>query len=266
MKKILLPLALLLATTLSAEIIHKTVPYEHEGMKFLGYLVYDDEKIKEGSQPGVIVVHEWWGRNDFADKQAYKFALEGYVAFAIDMYGEGLTTRDAKEARELSGQLYGGDLMDGRARAGLDAFLTTGMVDAKKVAAVGYCFGGAVAQVLAYSGAPLAGMVSVHGGLVPASAEDAKRNHASFLICHGGADALIPKEELDLFVRSLEEHAIDYQLIVYQGAKHAFSNPAADEFAAAAKLTGVGYQRRAAERSWRHTNLFLQEVFKLRRP
>ncbi|MCC6415385.1 MAG: dienelactone hydrolase family protein [Opitutaceae bacterium] len=266
MKKILLSLALLVATTLSAEIIHKTIPYEHDGVKFLGYLVYDDEKIKDGPRPGVVVVHEWWGRDDFADKQTHKFALEGYIAFAVDMYGEGKTTRDAKEARELSGKIYGGDLMERRARAGLDALLAIGMVDTKKIAAVGYCFGGAVAQVLAYGGAPLTGVVSVHGGLIPATAEDAKLNHASFLICHGGADTLIPKEELDLFVRSLEDHAIDYQLIVYQGAKHAFSNPAADEFATAAKLTGVGYQRRAAERSWRHTNQFLKEVFKLRRP
>ncbi|MCP5528858.1 MAG: dienelactone hydrolase family protein [Opitutaceae bacterium] len=265
MKKLLLPFALMVATTLSAEIIQKSVPYEHAGVKLEGYLIYDDEKTKDGPQPGVIVVHEWWGRNDFADKQAYKLAREGYVAFALDMYGAGVETRDAKEASGLAGQFYGKPLMAERAQAGLAAFLATGLVDEKRVAAVGYCFGGSVVQALAYSGAPLAGIVSVHGGVTPATAESAARNQAKFLICHGGADPFVPKEQVDRFLLSLEENNLDYQFIVYAGAKHAFSNEAADKYAALNKLDGVKYQRKAAERSWQHMNGFLEEVLKVRR-
>ena len=265
MKKLILLLALPVATTLSAGIIHKSVPYDHDGVKLEGYLVYDDEKVKEGPQPGVIVVHEWWGRNEFANQQAGKLAREGYVAFALDMYGAGVETRDANEARELAGQFYGNSLMAGRARAGLDAFLSTGLVDAGKVAAVGYCFGGSVVQELAYSGAPLAGIVSVHGGVSPATPASAARNQARFLICHGGADPFVPKELLDRFLFSLEENNIDYQFILYQGAKHAFSNQAADQYAELNKLDGVEYHPQAAGRSWKHTKMFLKEVLRAKR-
>lgn len=265
MKTLILPFALLVATTLSAEIVRKPVPYEHDGVKLEGYLVYDDEKTKEGPQAGVIVVHEWWGRNEFVNRQAEKLAQEGYVAFALDMYGAGVETRDANKARELAGQFYGNSLMAERARAGFDAFLTTGLIDAEKVAAVGYCFGGSVVQELAYSGAPLAGIVSVHGGVSPATPKSAARNQAKFLICHGGADPFVPKELLDRFLFSLEENNIDYQFILYQGAKHAFSNQSTDEYAELNKLDGVKYHPQAAERSWRHMKVFLKEVLKAKR-
>lgn len=267
MKKLLLfAFVLLAAPTLPAKIVHRLVPYEHEGVKLEGYLAYDDAKTADGPRPGVLVAPEWWGRNDFANQQAERLAREGYVAFAIDPYGAGVVTREAKVARELAGQFFTGKVsLAGRAQAGLDALLATGLVDAKRVAAVGYCFGGSVVEALAYSGAPLVGMVSVHGGTIPATAESAARNHAKFLICHGGADSLVPKEELDLFLRSLEEHHVDYQFILYQGAKHAFSNKAADELAAENQLEGVGYQRAAAERSWRHMKLFFKEVFQTKR-
>jgi len=265
MKTLILPLALLVATTLSAEIVRKSMPYEHDGVKLEGYLVYDDEKTKEGLQPGVIVVHEWWGRNEFVNRQAEKLAQEGYVAFALDMYGAGIETRDANEAREHAGKFYGSSLMAERAQAGLDAFLSTGFVDADKVAAVGYCFGGSVVQELAYSGAPLAGIVSVHGGVSSATPESAARNQAKFLICHGAADPFVHGEVLDRFLFSLEENNVDYQFILYQGAKHAFSNEEADEYAELNKLDGVKYHPQAAERSWKHTKVFLKEVLKAKR-
>lgn len=263
MKSILfLLVALTAATSLAAKIVTERVPYDHDGVKLMGTLVYDDEKTALGPQPGVLVIHEWWGREEFANKQADRLAREGYVAFALDMYGTGIATRDAKEARELAGQFYGSPLMVERARAGLDQLLATGLVDEGRVAAVGYCFGGVVAQSLAYSGAPLAGMVSVHGGVIAASAEAAARNQAKFLICHGGADRFVPNEQVDGFLLSLEDGGIDYQFIVYQGAQHAFSNEASDEYAALNHLEGVKYQRRAATRSWEHTKLFLDEIFR----
>lgn len=262
MKKLIPVLALMLVSVASATIVQKSVPYEHNGVKLEGVLIYDDAKTAEGPQPGVLVVHEWWGLNDYAVSQARRLANEGYVAFALDMYGAGVSTRDAKKAGELAGQFYGKPLMAERAQAGLDQLLATGLVDEKRVGAIGFCFGGSTVMALAYSGAPLAGIVSFHGGPIAASAEAAARNKAKFLICHGGADPFVPKEQLDRFLLSLEEGNIDYQFIMYRGAKHAFTNPEADKLAVLNHLDGIKYQRAAAERSWAHMNLFFDELFK----
>jgi dienelactone hydrolase len=125
---------------------------------------------------------------------------------------------------------------------------------------MGYCFGGATAQELAYSGALLRGIVSFHGSLIPASSEAASANKAKFLICHGGADPFIKKETLDAFLKSMEDGKFDYQFIVYANAVHAFTNKEADA-AAAAGLNGVGYNELADRRSWQHMKTFFEEVF-----
>jgi dienelactone hydrolase len=134
------------------------------------------------------------------------------------------------------------------------------LVDASRVAAIGYCFGGATAQVLAYSGAPLAGIVSFHGALVPASKEAAAANQAKFLICHGAVDPFVKPEEITAFMKSMEDGKFDYQFISYAGAVHAFSNPGAD---AIAKATGlpIAYNAAADTRSWTHMQAFFKEIF-----
>jgi dienelactone hydrolase len=140
-------------------------------VKLEGFLVYDDTKATATTkQPGVLVIPEWWGLTDYPKGRAEQLAKLGYVAFAADMYGAGVVTSDPKKAGELAGQFYGKPLMAERARAGLDQLVKSGLVDATRVAAIGYCFGGATTQALAYSGAPLAGIVSFHGSLIPASA------------------------------------------------------------------------------------------------
>jgi len=265
MKTLLFLFVSLTASVASAAIVQKAIPYEHDGVKLEGVLLYDDALTAAGPRPGVLLIHEWWGLNDFPIEQARRLAQEGYVAFALDMYGQGVSTRDAKEAGALAGEFYGQPLMATRARAGLDQLLATGLVDEQRVAAIGFCFGGSTAMALAYSGAPLAGMVSFHGGPIPASAEAAKRNQAKFLVCHGAVDPLVPKEQLDRFLLSLDEGGIDYQFIAYAGAVHAFTNPSADKFAALNHLEGVKYQRAAAERSWRHMLDFFGEIFAERR-
>ncbi len=258
----LLILSLVTALSVSASLVTKQISYDHEGVQLTGVLVYNEAKTDTGLLPGVLVIHEWWGLNQFAVEQAQKFADLGYVAFALDMYGSGVNTADANEARDLAMQFYGQPLMAERARAGLDELLDTGLVDEDRVAVAGYCFGGSTAMALAYSGAPLAGMVSFHGGPIPASAETAAKNNAKFLICHGGDDPMVPKEKLDAFLLSLEEGEIDYQFITYQGAQHAFTNKSANKFALMNQLKGVKYHGVAARRSWEHMRVFLDEVFR----
>ena len=138
-------------------------------------------------------------------------------------------------------QLHGKPLMAERAQAGLDQLLGTGLVDPARVAAIGYCFGGTAVLELAYSGAPLAGIVSFHGGLVAASPEAAARNKAKFLICHGAMDPTMKREVVEGFLKSLDDGKVDYRFVQYAGAVHAFTNPDSDANAVANGLQAVSY-------------------------
>jgi dienelactone hydrolase len=254
-------LALGAAVALNAKIITKPVAYEHAGTKLEGYLAYDDAKVSSGKKsPGVLVVPEWWGLTDYAKGRAEQLARLGYVAFAADMYGAGVTTTDAKKAGELAGQFYGKPLMAERAQAGLDQLLASGLVQAEKVAAIGYCFGGSTVQALAYSGAPLAGIVSFHGGLIPVPAEAAARTKAKILVCHGGIDGFVSPEAISAFMKGMNDGKFDYQFISYAGAVHAFTNPGADELGKLNHIP-VAYNAAADRRSWGHMQQFFKEIF-----
>lgn len=247
------------ALSARAALVTKPVAYEHAGVKLESYLVYDDQTT--AFRPGVLVVPEWWGLNDYVKGRARQLAQLGYVALAVDMYGAGVVTTDSKKAGELAGQFYGKPLMAERAQAALDQLLKTGLVDDKRVAAIGFCFGGAVCQTLAYSGAPLVGIVSFHGSLVPASPEAAAKNRARFLICHGALDPFTKPEAIAAFKKSLDDGKFDYQFVTYSGAVHAFTNPDADAIAAATGLQGIGYNEPAARRSWKLMQQFFDEIF-----
>jgi dienelactone hydrolase len=255
-------LALLAVGAMSAKVITKPVAYEHAGVKLEGYLAYDDAKIPAGQKaPGVLVVPEWWGLNDYAKSRAEQLAKLGYVAFAVDMYGAGVTTTDPKKAGELAGQFYGKPLMAERAQAGLDQLLASGLVEPARVAAIGFCFGGSTVQALAYSGAPLVGIVSFHGGLIPVPPDAAAKTKAKILVCHGAVDPFVSKEDLEAFTKSMNDGKFDYQFISYAGAIHAFTNPDADKIAAATGLKGIGYNAAADKRSWAHLKTFFKELF-----
>jgi len=245
------------AMTVQAKLVTKTVSYEQNGTKLEGYLAYDDSITDKGKVPGIVVFPEWWGLNDYVKGRADQLANLGYVAFAADMYGGGQTTTEPAKAKELSSAFYGKPLMAERAQAALDQLLKTGLVDENKVAAIGFCFGGSASLALAYSGAPLAGVVTFHGGLFPAPAGTAQKTKAKFLILHGALDPVVNKEAVDKFLQSMNEDKFDYQFIAYSGAMHAFSNPNADK----AHVAGLAYNAEAATRSWNQMKLFFGEIF-----
>lgn len=258
----LLSLAVVLcaAVSLSAKVVTKSVAYEHAGVKLEGFLAYDDEKVKPTAKAaGVLVVPEWWGLTDYPKTRAEQLAKLGYVAFAADMYGAGVVTDDPKKAGELAGQFYGKPLMAERAQAGLEQLLASGLVDSSRVAAIGYCFGGSTVQALAYAGAPLAGIVSFHGGLIPVPADAAAKTKAKILICNGAVDGFVPPESITAFTKAMNDGKFDYQFVSYAGAVHAFTNPKAD---AIAKATGlpIAYNAAADKRSWGHMKQFFKEV------
>ncbi|MBV8376206.1 MAG: dienelactone hydrolase family protein [Verrucomicrobia bacterium] len=243
-----------------AKMTAKMVSYEQNGTKLEGYLAYDDSITAKGKVPGILIFPEWWGLNDYIKSRADQLAAMGYVAFAADMYGGAQTTTEPEKARELSGQLYGKPLMAERARVALDELLKTGLADPNKIATIGFCFGGAVSLTLAYTGAPIAGVVTFHGGLIPVPADAAQKINAKFLILHGALDPMVNKEAVDKFLQSMNDAKLDFQFVEYSGALHAFTNPAADK-ARAAGLNGVGYNAEAATRSWEQMKMFFRELF-----
>ncbi|MGD9060002.1 MAG: dienelactone hydrolase family protein, partial [Desulfobacterales bacterium] len=236
MKKLFIAIyILLIATAVNAEVVSQNVEYKHEDIVLEGYLAYDD--TAKGKRPGVLVVHEWWGLNDYVRMRVDKLAKLGYVAFALDMYGKGIWTDQASKAQELSGHLRGKPIMRQRARAGLEILRKNERVDPTKIAAIGYCFGGTTVLELAYSGADIAGVVSFHGGLTTPKAEDMSRIKAKILVLHGANDAFIPPEKIAAFQEGVGKAGADWQMIYYGGAVHSFTNPAADK----KNINGLAY-------------------------
>jgi dienelactone hydrolase len=248
-------LALVFSAQVQAKIVTRPLEYRHDDAVLEGYLAYDDA-IK-GKRPGVLVVHEWWGLNDYAKRRAEQLAALGYVAFALDMYGKGVSTTDRKEAAKLAGQFRGKPLMRHRARAGLDVLIGNKRVDRKRIAAIGFCFGGTTVLELAYGGADLVGVVSFHGGLTMPKPEDMKNIKAKMLVLHGAEDPVAPPAKVVGFQGTMREAGVDWQIIIYGGAVHAFTNPAAGND----KTRGSAYDEKAARRSWQHMQMFFTEVF-----
>jgi dienelactone hydrolase len=261
MKTVLLILMLATAGA-SAGIVTKTVEYDRGGVKFDGYLAYDSAAAPDAKRPGVLVVPEWWGLNDYVKNRASRLAGLGYVAFVVDMYGCGTNTTDAAKAKTLAGPLYGSPEMAARAQAGLDQLLKTGLVDSAKVAAIGFCFGGSTCQALAFAGAPLAGIVSFHGGLIQPTADDLKNIRCKFLILNGAIDPTVKPEAIANYLKALDGAKVDYQFVNYSGALHAFTNPDATKIGEQNGMSGtIGYNEAAARRSWQQMQTFFDEIF-----
>src|SRR3954471_5722052 len=178
---------LLLGAAAQAKLVTKTIDYEQGGEKLRGYLAYDD--AKRGTRPGVLVVHEWWGLNDYIKHRAEQLAQMGYVAFAPDMYGGARVTRDPKQAQAWSSAaVQAPGLLAARSKAGLDILRQQPQTDKSHLAAIGFCFGGGTVLQLPYTGEPLDAVVSFHGSLAPPDATQANQIKTSILILHGAED------------------------------------------------------------------------------
>jgi dienelactone hydrolase len=248
-------MTLMLATQVRGEIVTLSVRYQHGDTACVGYLACDDA-VKE-KRPGVLVVHEWWGLNDFAKEKTRQLAELGYVAFAVDMYGGGTVATDSDQAGKLAGQFRANPtLWRERAQAAYGVLAKDPRVDSTKIAAIGFCFGGSTVLQMAAAGLDLAGVVSFHGSLIPFSADDAKRVKARLLVLHGDADTHVSPEVVAAFEKSLRDTPVDWQLVTYSGAKHAFMNPDADKL----KAPGIGYDEKTAQRAWQQMRIFFDEV------
>lgn len=258
--KWMLTLFLLIPLVSQAAVVGKTVEYAGGGIKMKGYLAYDDS-IK-GKRPGVLVVPEWWGLNDYAKKRANMLAEAGYVAMAVDMYGDGKTADNPKDAGALAGSVKKDPAVERARFAAAEKFLgVQPMVSRGQLAALGYCFGGGVVLNMARAGEPLKGVVSYHGVLATDVSVKPGGIKAKVRVFNGEADPIVPPEQVDAFKTEMANAKADWQLVSYPGVKHTFTNPEADVYAAKFGLP-LKYDAHADQSSWAHTMDFLKSVFK----
>lgn len=234
----------------------QVVEYKQGDTILEGYLAYDDAITAK--RPGVMVVHEWTGISDYVKKRTEQLAQLGYVAFAADIYGKGIRPTNPKDAGAQA-TIYRNNrqLMRDRANAGLNVLRNNPRVDANRIAAIGYCFGGGVALELARSGAPVAGVVSFHGNLDTPNSADAKNIKGKVLVLHGAIDPLVPPTQVDAFKKEMTDAGVDWQLISYGGAVHGFTNPESGND----KAKGIAYDASADRRSFTAMRQFFAEIF-----
>ena len=252
-------LAGLLALTSGAAVVGREVTYTAGETTMKGFLAYDD--AAKSARPGILVVHEWWGHTPYARKRATMLAELGYVALAVDMYGDGKTAAHPDDAGKFAGEVRKNmPVGEARFRAARKLLAEQPQTDASKVAAIGYCFGGSVVLHMARVGEPLAGVVSFHGSLgteTPAKADAVK---ARVLVCTGEDDVMIPAEQVKAFETEMTDAHAKFRIVSYKGAKHSFTNPDADKFGQEFKIP-LAYNADADQASWDDMKRFLREAF-----
>ncbi|MEC4678617.1 MAG: dienelactone hydrolase family protein [Nitrospirota bacterium] len=241
----------------------KEITYKVGKTEFTGFMAFDD--AISGKRPGVLVVHEWWGHDDYSRKRAKMLAKLGYTAFALDMYGTGKLAKHPEDAKKLMkaavGQLPEAEK---RFKAAYEILIHQKTVDPNKIAAIGYCMGGGIVMHMARMGiTALNGVVSFHGSFAFATQTPSKpgQSRAKVLAFTGGSDPFVPMESVQTFVKSMTEAGLDFQLKSYPGVKHSFTIPEASELGKQFSLPLL-YDEAADTDSWQRTQIFFKDIFK----
>ncbi len=249
-----------------AAVVSEPVEYKENGETLQGFVYFDDAVTEkpigsaQGKRPGVIVVHEWKGLGDYAKKRAEMLAGLGYVAFAADMYGKGVFAKDHEEAGKLSGVYFKDrNRMRARAAAAYNALIQTKKVDQTKVAAVGYCFGGATVLEMARASFPLKGVASFHGILSTPAPSEPGRIQARVLVLTGADDKMVPLEQVRAFEDEMRVAVAQFEVVSYEGAAHSFT-----VWDANMPEKGIMYNEKADKESWEKLKNFLAEIFKVK--
>ncbi len=249
----------LFATGVHAEILGREMEYKAGDVTLKGYLVYDDGAAEK--RPAILIVHEWWGHNDYVRKRAEMLAQEGYVALAVDMYGDGKQAAHPDDAGKFATEVTSNlPVMQQRFEAALNLLKSQKVVDPERIAAIGYCFGGATVLTMARQGLDLDGVASFHGSLTSTAKAQPGKVKARILVCHGGDDNFITPEQIEAFKKEMDEAKADYQFNVYPGAKHSFTNPDADALGQKFGLP-IAYNADADQQSWADLLVFLKQIF-----
>jgi len=237
----------------------ETISFSSDSANLRAFVVYNDSV--KGRRPAVLVIPEWWGLNDYPRMRARELAKLGYVAMALDMYGDGKVADNPDSATKYSGPFY---VHPEKAKRRIDSAIakirTYDIVDTSKIGAIGYCFGGGILINTARLGDDLKGIVSFHGSLLgtPARRELLR---TKMLICHGNADKFVTAQDVAKFRKQMDSIGASYTFIGYDGATHAFSNPAADGYAKKFHMP-IAYNAKADTASWAAMTRFFEDLFK----
>lgn len=261
MRWVMMVLALLaLPFGLQAAVIGEEVTYESDGTTLKGYFAYDDQV--QGKRPGVLVVHEWWGHNDYVRERARMLAALGYTALALDMYGDGKQAKHPDDAGKFAAAVRSNmPEAEKRFRAALALLRIHPTVDAEEIAAIGYCFGGGIVLEMARRGVDLAGVASFHGSLSTNNPARKGTVKAKVLVMNGADDPFTKPEQIAAFKEEMEQAGVEYTFISYPGAKHAFTNPMADRFGEEFNMP-LAYNAEADKQSWAEMQRFFNKLFK----
>lgn len=235
------------------------VDYKAGDTVLKGYLVYDDS-ISE-KRPAVLVVHEWWGHNEYARKRARMLAELGYTALAVDMYGEGKQADHPEHAGKFAGEVMKNmNIATARFQAGMQLLQQHKTVNPQQIAAIGYCFGGAIVLEMARLGTDLNGVVSFHGSLGSANPAQRGKVKAEVLVLNGAADPFVTAEQIEQFKKEMGNAKVEYKFVSYEGAKHGFTNPDATTFGKKFNLP-LEYNAEADQKSWAEMQAFFNKIF-----
>jgi dienelactone hydrolase len=233
-----------------------SIEYRDGDVTLRGFVAFDDRKSDK--RPGVLVMPEAFGLGPQAKRRAERLAELGYVALAGDPYGDGLQFSDLQEAIKRAGALFADpSKARARARVALDKLASLPQVDPSRLAAIGYCMGGTLSLELARDGAPLKGIVSFHGGLQTQRPGAAGQIKAKILVCTGADDPFVPFAQVNALADEMTKAGADWQIIIYGGTVHSFTNPEADKIGA----PGIAYNKLSDERSWKAMTSFFEEIF-----
>jgi len=238
----------------------EVVRYSAASREFASYVA--DDPTRSGKRPGLIVLPEWWGLNDYLRRRARELAGLGYVAMATDVYGDGREAADATEAGTLMNGLFTDmSALNARLQAAYDTLRAHPLVDPERIGAMGYCLGGALSLHMGRIGLPLQGVASFHGALKAAHAAKQGEFKPAVLICHGEADGMVPNEDQQAFRKEMDELGVDYTFNSYPGAKHGFTNPEATNKGKKYGLP-LAYDERTDRQSWEDMKTFWAKVFR----
>jgi len=233
----------------------ETITYSDGHTRMKGFVAYPDNSER---RPAILIVHEWWGLDEYVMHRAEMLAALGYVAIAIDLYGNGIQANTPEAAQKLAAPFYSDfSMAKNRFEAALQAIKKLPRVDTSRIAAIGYCFGGTQVLNMARMGVPLNAVVSFHGSMRFAPLKQHESSKPAILVCNGAADAFVSHNDLDQFGQEMTAAGFDYTVKNYEAAHHAFTNPAADITAQKFGLDNISYNATADSTSWMDMRQFL---------
>jgi dienelactone hydrolase len=260
MKAIITALALFASVPLvHAAVVGEEVTYMSGDTQMKGYLAWDDAVT--GKRPGILVVHEWWGHNDYARKRANMLAEQGYTALAVDMYGDGKTASHPEDAGKFATEVRKNmDVAAARFTAAMETLASNETVNSEQISAIGYCFGGGIVLAMARRGADLDLVASFHGSVATDEPVEKGQVKARLAVFNGAADPMVTAAQIEAFRAEMDAAGVDYLLVNYPDALHAFTNPAADVYAGKFGIP-LKYDAEADADSWDRLSELLREVY-----